>query len=251
MTSDPPIPDADSKVRLPRALGFGDLLFYLLITSFSIQSLPVVAGAGPGAVGIRLITCLTFFVPLVFCVVELSSRYPEEGGLYVWSQRAFGDFAGFMTGWMYWTCLGPFLPTIFYFIAGNALFVVGARFEHLSASPAYFITVSLLCLSLATMIPTFIPFLYLFAALIKLQNEPAGPEVTRVPGGKPVAIFVAALGFATTVMAIIFSVIPPEGANKGLAVTKVVGLSLILILSGVGVYAAGKRSSRHTEGPSH
>jgi hypothetical protein len=28
----------------------------------------------------------------------------------------------------------------------------------------------------------FIPYLYLFAAMIKLQREPAGPDVIRVPG---------------------------------------------------------------------
>ena len=30
----------------------------------------------------------------------------------------------------------------------------------------------------------FIPFLFMFAAMIKLQREPAGPDVIRVPGGK-------------------------------------------------------------------
>ena len=34
----------------------------------------------------------------------------------------------------------------------------------------------------------FIPFLFMFAAMIVLQREPAGPEVMRVPGGTPVAI---------------------------------------------------------------
>ncbi len=34
----------------------------------------------------------------------------------------------------------------------------------------------------------FIPFLFMFAAMIVLQREPAGPEVMRVPGGPPVAI---------------------------------------------------------------
>jgi amino acid transporter len=47
---------------------------------------------------IWVIAALGFFVPLVFCVLELSSRYPEEGGIYVWSKRAFGPFAGFQTG---------------------------------------------------------------------------------------------------------------------------------------------------------
>src|SRR6185436_19402717 len=33
----------------------------------------------------------------------------------------------------------------------------------------------------------FIPYLFMFAAIIKLQREPAGPAVQRVPGGAPVA----------------------------------------------------------------
>ena len=32
----------------------------------------------------------------------------------------------------------------------------------------------------------FIPFLFMFAAMIVLQREPAGPDVIRVPGGTPV-----------------------------------------------------------------
>ena len=43
----------------------------------------------------------------------------------------------------------------------------------------------------------FIPFLFMFAAMIVLQREPAGPEVMRVPGGKPVAIALAATGFSS------------------------------------------------------
>ena len=34
-------------------------------------------------------------------------------------------------------------------------------------------------------IANFIPFLFMFAAMIKLQREPAGPDVMRVPGGAP------------------------------------------------------------------
>jgi len=33
----------------------------------------------------------------------------------------------------------------------------------------------------------FIPSLYLFAAMIKLQREPVGRDVVRVPGGSTVA----------------------------------------------------------------
>ena len=59
-------------------------------------------------------------------VLELSSRYPNEGGCYVWSKRAFGDFAGFMTGWNYWVCNLPYFPGLFYFTAASALFIGGS-----------------------------------------------------------------------------------------------------------------------------
>jgi hypothetical protein len=35
---------------------------------------------------------LLFYLPLMLTVLELSSRYPDEGGCYVRRKRAFGDF---------------------------------------------------------------------------------------------------------------------------------------------------------------
>ena len=91
----------------------------------------------------------------------------------------------------------------------------------------------------------FIPFLFMFAAMIKLQSEPAGPEVIRVPGGARMAIALAALGFVTTAVSIVLACIPPdEEPNKTLAVVKVVGLSLLLVLAGVAVYVNGRRRAR-------
>ena len=52
-----------------------------------------------------------------------------------------------------------------------------------------------------SIISYFVPFLFMFAALIKLQREPAGPDVIRVPGGAPVAKLFGALGFLTTAIA--------------------------------------------------
>jgi len=93
----------------------------------------------------------------------------------------------------------------------------------------------------------FIPFAYLFAAMFKLQSEPAGPEVIRVPGGKPVAKLVAVVGLMTTMFAIVMSVIPqPDEPNKPLAVLKIVGLSGLLVLMGAGIYWAGKRRAART-----
>jgi amino acid transporter len=95
------------------------------------------------------------FVPLAACVVEMSSRHPEEGGLYVWSRKAFGPFAGFITGWTYWCSNLPYFPGVLYFAAGNFLFVGGDALRGLSTSSAYFIGFSLVGLALATLLNVF------------------------------------------------------------------------------------------------
>ena len=88
----------------------------------------------------------------------------------------------------------------------------------------------------------FIPYLYLFASMFKLQREPAGAEVIRVPGGKLVAYSLAVLGFTTTLFTIALSVLPPpDEPNKPLAVLKIVGGCGALVLIGVWLYWAGKR----------
>jgi amino acid transporter len=93
-----------------------------------------------------------------------------------------------------------------------------------------------------TVIAYFIPYLYLFAAMIKLQNEPAGADVIRVPGGKLTAKLIATVGFITTSLTIILSLVPqPDEPNKPLAVFKVVGLSAVLVLIGTWIYFAGKK----------
>ena len=91
-------------------------------------------------------------------------------------------------------------------------------------------------------IVNFIPFLYLFAAMIKLQRDPAGPDVIRVPGGSTVAKLVATLGLVTTGATIVFSAISqPDEPNKPLALLKIVGGTAMLLMLGVWIYVVGKR----------
>lgn len=132
-----------ANVRLKRAMGLQDLVFFYLVTALSLRWIATAAAAGPSSIIIWIAGCLAYFVPLTLCVLELSSRYPEEGGMYIWSKKAFGEFAGFMTGWMYWTANLPYYPALLYFAAGNALFIGGSRWQHLSTSSLYFILVAM------------------------------------------------------------------------------------------------------------
>jgi amino acid transporter len=88
----------------------------------------------------------------------------------------------------------------------------------------------------------FLPFLYMFASMIRLQREPAGPGVIRVPGGKPVAVFLAILGLTTTIISSVLACIPPEAEpNKLLATAKILGSSALMVAIGVVIYWVGKR----------
>jgi len=135
--------------QLRRVLGFRDLLLFYIVTSFSLRWVATAAAAGPSALVIWVIAALGLFVPLVFTVLELSSRYPEEGGVYVWSKRAFGPYAAFITGWTYWGSNLPYFPGLLYFGAANALFIGGAAWQPLNSQPAYFIVFALAGLTLA------------------------------------------------------------------------------------------------------
>lgn len=141
--------DAAAHPQPKRVLGLRDLVMFYVVTTLSLRWIAVAAAAGPGSLVIWIAGVTTIFLPLALCVMELSSRYPQEGGMYVWSKQAFGNFSGFLTGWVYWMSNLAYFPSILYFAASNALYVAGKKGEALQSSPAFFITFSFLGIALA------------------------------------------------------------------------------------------------------
>ncbi|MGA8325614.1 MAG: APC family permease, partial [Candidatus Cybelea sp.] len=137
-------------MQLRRTLGLFDVVLFFVVAGSNLQWVATAAAAGPSSLPVWIIGAFAMFVPLSIAVVFLASHHPDEGGLYIWSKRAFGPFAGFITGWTYWTSNLPYFPALLYFAAGNALFIGGTSGGALSASPAYFIAFALGGLALAT-----------------------------------------------------------------------------------------------------
>ena len=144
--------DAEDPHRPKRVMGFRDLFLFYAVTGISLRWIATAAAAGPSSIVIWIGAWLCFYTPLALSVIELSSRYPNEGGLYVWSKRAFGDFSGFMSAWTYWTSNLPYFPAVLYFAAGNILFMRQGAWGHLSANAPFYIIFSLLTLTLATLL---------------------------------------------------------------------------------------------------
>jgi amino acid transporter len=117
---------------------------------------------------------------------------------------------------------------------GTAVFIVLGQ-AGATVKSAYDALVSM------AVIAYFIPYLFMFAAYIRLQRERAGPGVRRTPGGTPVAVLLGAIGFTTTAISIALALIPPaDERDPALAVLKVAGSSLVLVALGLWLYVRGK-----------
>jgi len=137
---------------LKRGIRFRDLALFYVVVSLSIRWTAMAAAAGPSIFVIWIAALLCFFIPLAACVMELSSRHPDEGGLYVWTREAFGDFSGFIAAWTYWMSNLPYFPGVLYFGAASALFAFGQRAHSLAANPLYYVVFSVVWLTVITLL---------------------------------------------------------------------------------------------------
>lgn len=132
-------------------MGFRDLILFYVVTGVSLRWIAAAASFGPSSVVIWITAWLSLYLPLALSVIELSSRYPAEGGLYVWTKKAFGESSGFLAGWMYWTSNLPYYPTVLIFAASNLLFL-RPEWQRYSHNTTYFTVFSVLVLSGITLI---------------------------------------------------------------------------------------------------
>ena len=95
----------------------------------------------------------------------------------------------------------------------------------------------------------FIPFLYMFAAVIKLarrKDRAENPHAVLVPGGKAGVWICGGLGFVVVLIGIFVSLVPPgESANKWLFELKVVIETVVAILIGLFLYWRGARTKEN------
>ncbi|HVC45715.1 MAG TPA: APC family permease [Terracidiphilus sp.] len=137
---------------LKRGIRLRDLVLFYVVSTLSVRWAASAAAAGPSILVVWLAALTCFFVPLAASVMELSSRHPEEGGIYVWTREAFGDGCGFLTAWTYWMSNLPYFPGVLYFGAASVLFAFGARGHALADSPAYFVAFAVFWLAVITLL---------------------------------------------------------------------------------------------------
>ncbi len=133
----------DGAPHLKRVLGRRDLVLLFVVAVFNLNVVPSIAANGGSTVWLWLISLLLFFWPQGIAVIELSQRFPGEGGVYLWAKEMFGDFHGFLSGWCYWTNNMMYVPTVMLYFVGVSVYVLGPRHAALADSKGFALAASL------------------------------------------------------------------------------------------------------------
>ena len=120
-------------------LGLLDVVLMTVVGVVALRWVARAARMGAASITLWALAWLVFFLPLAFVVSELVSRYPDEGGLYAWTRRAFGPFHGFLCGWCLWVNNLVYFPSLLLFGAANAALATGAGGAALSADRPYLV----------------------------------------------------------------------------------------------------------------
>lgn len=133
-------------MKLTRSLKLWDIVLLNVTAIVGLRWISLAAVGGNTSIVLWIAALLLFFVPQAFAVIELTTRLPGEGGIYLWTKKAFGEFHGFLSGWCYWTNNLIYFPNLLVYIAGISVFVLGDGYQALGENKTYVMIFSLIAL---------------------------------------------------------------------------------------------------------
>jgi len=90
----------------------------------SLRSIPMSASYGFSLLFYYIICALLFFIPSALVSAELTTGWPQNGGIYVWVREAFGKPAAFTVIFIQWIYNICWYPTILSLLAATLAYVI-------------------------------------------------------------------------------------------------------------------------------
>ncbi|GHO89278.1 APC family permease [Dictyobacter formicarum] len=88
---------------LPKVLNSFDMVaIFVAIVLFASNGAVVAGSAGPSAYIYWALGFITFLIPGAIVTGQLGLMFPNEGSIYIWTNKAFGSFMGFFAGFCAW-----------------------------------------------------------------------------------------------------------------------------------------------------
>ena len=134
----------DPAPALKRELRLADLVLLNIAAVASVRWLASAAHAGPGSITLWILAIGAFFVPSGLVVVSLARRFPEEGGLYIWSRNAFGPWHGFLCAWFYFLANVLFIPGLALAAVSMSAYIWNSDPAQLVQNRTYTLTLTLI-----------------------------------------------------------------------------------------------------------
>jgi amino acid transporter len=148
-----PAPDSrDSKPQLRKTMGFWDVLLFNIAAVLGPRWIAAAGHNGTSSISLWVLAAVFFFVPGALVINELSSRFPEEGGLYAWARDAFGPFHGFVAGWTYWIYTVFYFPGLLLASASMSAYISSSHGAALAQNRSFLLWVSLALLVIAVVL---------------------------------------------------------------------------------------------------
>lgn len=138
--------------HLRRVLGVWDLALLFIVAVTNLNVIPAIAANGAVTIWLWVLALSLFFWPQGVAVIELSHRYPGEGGVYLWSKSLFGDLHGFISGWCYWTNNVFYVPTVVLYLVGISVYIFGAHARTLADNKGFALFISVAALWLIVLL---------------------------------------------------------------------------------------------------
>lgn len=107
-----------------KKLSLASLVILIIAAIDNIRNLPMAALCGSSLIFFFLSAAVLFLLPAAFISAELSSLFPDKGGIYAWVQRAFGPKWAMLAIWLQWINTMIWYPSILFFIAATGAYLI-------------------------------------------------------------------------------------------------------------------------------
>jgi amino acid transporter len=123
------------KSKLRKSFGRKEVLFFSICSVIGLDTIGVVAAAGPEAISWMAVLAIVFLIPASMVIAELSGTFTAQGGPYLWIRLAFGNLAGSVAAVVSWLKSPVWFGGILTFVAvatAETFFMTGAQMSEFS-----------------------------------------------------------------------------------------------------------------------
>lgn len=106
-----------------KSLSVFTLVMINIIAVDSIRALPISAEYGLSLIFYYVLGAVLFMIPSALAAAEMSTGWPQTGGIYVWVREAFGVKIAFFVSWLLWIYNIVWYPTILSLIASTFFYI--------------------------------------------------------------------------------------------------------------------------------